>query len=315
MSQHKDIQTASENVIVVDSTTPTSLRPTSEEGLVFFQQQAAAAKGMRGADRSDAAVSDLPKLIIPNDSARGSEGEDTKLTSSELGRLMQPRDANSPFKGFQDLSAIAAGGDTVPIGRRAAGLYTNNEDAWLVEVDRRIRNGDIDQNTLVVGMTGHGPTIAHEMAKHFHSDIYQHYPDGASEPRFAEMKRDQFQTFAKATSDYLKQPRIGSSTFVDVDIHQEAPLTKEVVASLPDAEQLIRMGIKKVFVAEEKPPSPDGVKPYEMHNADADPGNELFYRQDKRIYDWLNALKRDGRIEIVTDGLDARDKSKMAHRQ
>ena len=83
---------------------------------------------------------------------------------------MQPRDANSPFKGFQDLSAITAGGDTVPISRRASGLYTNNEDAWLSEVDRS-------------------------------------------------------------------------------------------------------------------------------------------------IYDWLNVLKKDGRIEIVTDGLDARDKSKMAHRQ
>lgn len=109
-----------------DSTTPVSLRPTSEEGLLFLQQQATAAKGMRAADRSDAAVSDLPKLIIPNDSARGPEGEDTQMTARELGRLMQPRDANSPFKGFQDLSPITAGGDTVPIGRRASGLYTNS---------------------------------------------------------------------------------------------------------------------------------------------------------------------------------------------
>ena len=170
MSHHKDIQTSSENVISGESTTPASLLPTSEEGLLFFQQQAAAAKGMMAAERSDAAVSDLPMLIFPSDRARGSAGEDTKLTARELGRLMQPRDANSPFKGFQDLSAITAGGDTVPISRRASGLYTNNEDAWLSEVDRS-------------------------------------------------------------------------------------------------------------------------------------------------IYDWLNVLKKDGRIEIVTDGLDARDKSKMAHRQ
>ncbi|MBS1997046.1 MAG: hypothetical protein JSS86_12070 [Cyanobacteria bacterium SZAS LIN-2] len=315
MSDKRDPATSSEIASGRDATLPSSLVPRPEESLAFFQQQAAQAKRGTTADSGRDLVPELPPIAIRGDGHASGEGEDTRLTSRQLAQLMQPRDPNSPFRGFEDLSAIAAGGDTVPQGRRAAGQYANNEDVWQREVDRRIQNGDIDQNTLVVAITGHGPTIGYEMAKHFHSDIYQHYPAGALEPGFAEMKRDQAQTFAKATSDLLKQPRIGSSTVLDVDIHQDAaPLSKETVDSLPTADQLMRMGIKKIFVAEEKPPNADGAKPYETQNPD-DPLSELATWNHKRIYDWLNALKKDGRIEIVTDGLDARDKNRTAHQQ
>jgi hypothetical protein len=120
----------------------------------------------------------IDSILNPGGGSDGPLGPtaDGHFTNAELAKLAAPRDGHSAFAGFEDLSVFTADDSRVPPGRITTGFYKNNEDVWLAEMNRRFSNGDIDQNTLVVAPTGHGPAIAYAMAQRYRSDIYFNYP-------------------------------------------------------------------------------------------------------------------------------------------
>ena len=239
--------------------------------------------------------------------------QDTAFSAAQLAQLMQPRNLeDSPFKDYQDLSMYEKNGQLVTPGRSAQDMYKNNEEVFQREVRHRIANGDIDKDTLVVAITGHGPTIGYEMAKQFSSDIFSRQP-ADKQDRFglAHVKLPQEQTFAKATHDILSsRPRLGASTFLDVDLHllrKKSPWGPNDILIgenlLPRADELNRFGIKKVLLLEEKPPRCSGITGYQPRSElTLDDGGAWL----NPLFHWLNDLKRDGRLRVNEDGIDAR---------
>ncbi|MBT3705137.1 hypothetical protein HOG17_05155 [Candidatus Peregrinibacteria bacterium] len=264
--------------------------------------------------KSQAPGSEIKKLKNYDKAKIEGPKEDTKLSAAELADLYTPRTPeDSPFGQYQDLSGIRSEGEKIPEGRRSTELYTHNEEQWLKEIHRRIINKDIDENTLVVAISGHGPTVAHAMAQHFHSDIYCRYPEETSDENMLKVKLDQMQSFAKATNEELKKSRKGSSTFIDVDIHQTKPIPQNIIDSLPSADQLIEMGITKIFIGQEKAPNKDGPTKYIKRNINTPPLTPPT--PEDSIYEWLNKLIEDGRIQIIEDGIDIRHLEKMKYKQ
>lgn len=238
---------------------------------------------------------------------------DSLLSAAELARLMEPRNLeHSPFKAYQDLSMYEKLGNYVSPGRRSQNLYENNETVFQKEVQHRILNGDIDKDTLVVAITGHGPTIGFEMAKQFGSDIFSH--QSASQQNDFDLrfiKLPQAQTFAKSTHDILaSKPREGASTLLDVDLHlyepsfEWSPNDKLIDTDLlPQADELWNLGVKKILLLEEKAPNCSGKDSYVLR-----PDENLDGRRPwlNPLFEWLNRLKEDGRFVMNEDGIDAR---------
>jgi hypothetical protein len=203
-------------------------------------------------------------------------------------------------------------GDYVSPGRRSQELYDKNETAFQREIRHRILNGDIDQDTLVVAITGHGPTIGYEMVKQFGSDIFAHQPYGQQQTYdLTEIKLPQAQTFAKATHDILAlKPRVGASTLLDVDFHLFKPKSQwsqndKLIDSnlLPGPDEVLKLGIKKVLLLEEKVPQCAGKG---IYNERKPLGLDNFRTWLNPVFEWLNRLKKDGRLIISEDGIDPR---------
>jgi hypothetical protein len=186
--------------------------------------------------------------------------------------------------------------------------YDNNETVFQREVSHRILNGDIDKDTLVVAITGHGPTIGYEMVKPFSSDIFAHQPYGQQHDfDLTEIKLPQAQTFAKATPS---KPRVGASTLLDVDLHllepnfHWSPNDKLIDSDLlPGPDELLQLGIKKVLLLEEKAPQCAGKSTYELRKQQGLDDRRPWLNP---VFDWLNRLKKDGRLIMNEDGIDAR---------
>lgn len=236
-------------------------------------------------------LSELERL---NDT-QGSGAVDSQYSNKELAEKVAPRDANSPFNAAQDLSALTSAGNEVPAGRRRSGFYNNNENYWESHTHSMISKGDIDENTLVVANTGHGPTIAAVMAERLGSDTFFHAPASGLDPIGLKRTRDQFQTYADRIADGQANGRKGSSTLLSFDAHQTTPHTAEMVAKLPNAEQLRSMGITKVFYANEGQVT--GTRPFQPYPA------------TEPVQAWLAQLQKDG-IQVVMDGFDTRPRNR-----
>ena len=238
---------------------------------------------------------------------------DTSLSAVELAKLIEPRDQDhSPFKAYQDVSMYEKLGDYVAPGRRSQNLYEGNENVFQKEVQLRISNGDIDKDTLVVAITGHGPTIGYEMAKRFGSDIFTHHnSEQENDFNMKSIKLPQMQTFAKSTHDVLaSKPREGASTLLDVDLHLFEPsfswssndkLTEANL--LPKPDELWNLGVKKLLLLEERAPKCTGKDIYTMRQAEGLDGRQPWLNP---LFEWLNSLKKDGRFVMNEDGIDAR---------
>ena len=236
---------------------------------------------------------------------------DTSLSAAELARLIEPRDLeHSPFKAYQDLSMYEKLGDYVAPGRRSQNLFKDNETVFQKEIQLRFLNGDIDKDTLVVAVTGHGPTIAYEMAKRFGSDIFTH-ENTDNDFNLKSIKLPQLQTFANSTHDILaSKPREGASTLLDVDLHLFEPSfhwssNDKLIDTnlLPKSDDLWNLGVKKILLLEERAPECSGKEVYILRQAEELDGRHPWLNP---LFEWLNRLKKDGRFIMHEDGIDAR---------
>jgi len=189
---------------------------------------------------------------------------DSSFTNQELSKMVTPRNlTSSPFKAFEDLSALTEEPDKVPEGRHKSGCYVNNETYWIEAINNRIAKGDIDKDTLVISDTGHTPAIAYAMAQKFHSDIFMNLPAKQVTGITRKATEDQIQTFAQGIREGVGAgPRIGTSTLLGIDAHQDGPTAQSVLDKLPSAEKLKEMGIKKVFLCLESRDGSSSTHPY-----------------------------------------------------
>lgn len=228
-----------------------------------------------------------------------------KYNSEQLAKMaLGLAEPNSPFIAISDVSVLEERGDQVPKTRHETGYFKENEDYWQQSTNHAISSGYIDENTLVIALTGHGLTIASEMVKRLSSDVFFSMPADSLDEHAQNRIAEQSQTFL-AQSSILKntKPRKGTSTLLVLDAHANHFSDVLSEKNLPDAQMLKEMGFTRIFLAQETEPT--GLKNF----------RGVSTGKEKALFTWLGKLQTDQEnwpkaslIQITQDGLDTRPK-------